>query len=176
MMLVLGQLAGLFVLLSMLAFGGGAGVIPQMQHAVVDVHHWMTGAQFLALFALSRSAPGPGSLISVLIGQKVAGLPGGLVAGVAMFGPSSVLAYVAARFWHRPGAAEGWRVRVERGLGPVAVGLTIASGLALIRGTEHGWAAYGVTLAATVVLTCTELNPVVMTAIGALVLLAAGMR
>lgn len=170
------QLAGLFALLSVLAFGGGAGVIPEMQRAVVDVHHWMSGAQFLALFALSRSAPGPGSLIVVLIGQKAAGLAGGLVSGVAMFGPSSALAYLVARFWHRAGGAEGWRARVERALAPVAVGLTLASGIALIRGTEHGWAAYGVTLASTLLLAFTELNPVAMTLVGAVVLLAVGGR
>ncbi|MDE2583382.1 MAG: chromate transporter [Rhodospirillales bacterium] len=174
MITVLLQLAGLFALLSVLAVGGGAGVIPEMQRAVVDVHHWMSGPQFLALFALSRSAPGPGSLIVVLIGQKAAGLAGGLVAGVAMFAPSSVLAYLVAKFWHRSGgSAAGWQARVERALAPVAVGLTLASGIALIRGTEHGWAAYGVTAAATVVLTLTELNPVAMTVAGAAVLLAA---
>ena len=30
------QLAGLFAMLSMLAFGGGAGVIPDMQRAAVE--------------------------------------------------------------------------------------------------------------------------------------------
>ena len=176
MILLLLQLGGLFTLLSVLAFGGGAGVIPEMQRAVVDVHHWMSGAQFLALFALSRAAPGPGSLIVVLIGLKVAGLAGGLVSLVAMFGPSSVLAYVVARFWHRGGGAEGWRTRVERALAPVAVGLTLASGIALLRGTEHGWVAYGITAAATLLLTLTELNPVAMTLTGAAVLLVVGPR
>ena len=176
MITVLVQLAGLFALLSVLAFGGGAGVIPEMQRAVVDVHHWMTGPQFLALFALSRSAPGPGSLIVVLIGQKAAGLIGGLVAGVAMFAPSSALAFLVAKFWHRGGGADGWRARVERALAPVAVGLTLASGIALIRGTEHGAVTYAVTLAATLVLTFTELNPLVMALAGAVALLLAGVR
>ena len=93
-----------------------------------------------------------------------------------MFGPSSVLAYLAARFWLRAGGADGWRARVERALGPVAVGLTLASGIALLRGTEHGWAAYAVTLAATVLLSLTELNPVAMTVAGAVVLLVLGAR
>lgn len=176
MIVTLLQLVGLFALLSVLAIGGGAGVIPQMQHAVVDVHHWMTGPQFLALFALSRSAPGPGSLIAVLIGQKAAGLAGGLVSGVAMFGPSSLLAYLAARLWLRGAGADGWRSRVERALAPVAVGLTLASGIALLRGTEHGWVAYAVTLAATLLLSLTELNPAVMAVVGALVLLVLGAR
>ena len=172
-MLVLLQLAGLFALLSLLAIGGGAGIIPEMQHAVVDVHHWMTGPQFLAIFALSRAAPGPGSLIAMLVGQQAAGLPGALVAAVAMFGPSSVLAYLAARFWLRGAAGEGWRGRVQRALAPVAVGLTLAAGIALMRGTEHGLIAWGFSALAAAVLTLTELNPGFMALAGAAVFLAA---
>ncbi len=73
MSLVLLQLIGLFAGLSMLAFGGGAGVIPDMQRAAVDQHHWLTAGEFLDMFAISRAAPGPGSLIVLLIGLKAAG-------------------------------------------------------------------------------------------------------
>ena len=166
------HLAGLFGLLSVLAVGGAAGVIPEMQHAAVSVYHWMTAAQFLAMFAISRTAPGPGSLIVVLIGRQAAGWPGAAVAALAMFVPSSALAYLAARFWRRGDGPPGWRGWVERALAPVAVGLTIASGLALIRGTEHSPAAYAVTLTTTLVLAFTELSPFVMLAAGAAVLLA----
>ena len=111
------QLAVLFGGLSLLAFGGGTAVLPDMQHAAVDVHHWLTGPEFLAFFAISRAAPGPGSLIVVLIGQKAAGLAGALVAFLGMFGPSCVLAYIAARVWHRSAHA-AWRILVERALAP----------------------------------------------------------
>ena len=95
------QLAALFAMLSMLAFGGGAGVLPDMQRATVDHYHWLTSREFLDMFAISRAAPGPGSLIVLLIGQKVAGLTGAAVAFVAMFGPSCALVYLVARVWHR---------------------------------------------------------------------------
>ncbi len=167
------QLAALFSLLSVLAVGGGAGVIPDMQRSVVNVHHWMSAPEFLDSFAISRAAPGPGSLIVLLVGQKAAGLAGAAVAGVAMFLPSSVLAYLTARFWHRAGEA-GWRQLVERALAPVAVGLTIASALALIRGTEHGMATYLVTGVATLLLALTELNPLAMLAAGTAALLIFG--
>ncbi|MDE2007172.1 MAG: chromate transporter [Rhodospirillales bacterium] len=168
------EIAAIFARLSMLAVGGGAGVVPEMQRVIVDVHHWMSGPQFLALFALSRAAPGPGSLLVVPIGQKVAGIAGGLVAGVAMFGPSSLLAYLAAKFWVG-GAADGWRARVQRALAPIAVGLTLAAGIALWRGTEHGWLPQAVSAAAAIVLTLTELNPAVMAGIGAAALLGAAL-
>lgn len=169
---VLLQLALLFGGLSLLAFGGGTGVIPDMQRATVETYHWLTAPEFLAFFAISRAAPGPGSLLVVLIGQKVAGLPGAAVAGLAMFGPSCLLAYLCARLWHR--AVGAWRGHVERALAPIAIGLTFAAGIALIRGTEHGWTAYAVTAAATLALSFTELHPLFALAGGALVLVVAG--
>jgi chromate transporter len=166
------QLALLFGGLSLLAFGGGTAVLPDMQRAAVGLHHWLTGPEFLDFFAISRAAPGPGSLIVVLIGQKAAGLAGALVAFVAMFGPSCALTYVAARVWHRYAHA-AWRVLVERALAPVAIGLTFASGLALIHGTEHGWLTYTVTAGATLAFAFTELNPLALLAGGAALLLVA---
>jgi hypothetical protein len=107
------QLFWLFALLSMVAFGGGAGVIPDIQRASVDLHQWLTAKEFLDLFAISRAAPGPGSLIAVLVGQKAAGLAGAAVAFVAMFGPSSLLVYLVARSWNRA-ARKPWRAHRDR--------------------------------------------------------------
>ncbi|MDR3537272.1 MAG: chromate transporter [Acetobacteraceae bacterium] len=167
------QLAALFAMLSMLAFGGGAGVLPDMQRATVDHYHWLTSREFLDMFAISRAAPGPGSLIVLLIGQKVAGLTGAAVAFVAMFGPSCALVYLVARVWHRAAHA-AWRRLLEAALAPIAVGLTFASGLALMRSTEHGPAAYAVTAASTLAFAFTEVSPLILLGLGAVVLLVAG--
>ncbi len=166
------ELTLLFGGLSLLAFGGGTGVLPDMQRAAVDVHHWITAPEFLSFFAISRAAPGPGSLIVVLIGQSVAGLPGAVVAFLAMFGPSSVLAYVASRFWHRAAHAE-WRALLERALAPVAIGLTFASGLGLMRGTEHEWPAYAISVASMLAFAFGRIHPLALLAGGAVILLMA---
>lgn len=155
------QLAALFSRLSLLAFGGGNAVIPAMQRATVDIHHWLTARQFLEVFAISRAAPGPASLIVVLIGQKAAGLAGGLVAALAMFGPSCLLVHIAARFWRRTAEAAS-RADVEAALAPVAVGLVFASGLAVAEGTEHRLLAWSCTAAATLVMAATEINPLLV--------------
>ena len=115
--MILVQIASLFAVLSLLAFGGGNGVLPDMQRAAVDQHHWMTAREFLDMFAISRAAPGPGSLIVVLIGQKAAGLAGAAVAFVAMFGPSCLVAHLLARVWHLA-ARSDWRPVVEQALAP----------------------------------------------------------
>jgi chromate transporter len=174
MILVLLQLAALFGTLSLLAFGGGNGVLPAMQHAAVDLHHWMTDRQFLDLFAISRASPGPGSLIVVLVGQRAAGLAGAVVAGLAMYVPSSLVVFIAAKLWRRAQDAP-WRARLERALAPVAVGLTYASGLALLQGTEHDWRAWVLTALATLLLAFTEVNPMLPLAGGAALALVLGM-
>ena len=165
------QIATMFSLLSLLAFGGGAAVLPDMQRQAVEVHHWLTAREFLDMFALSRAIP-PGSMIVVLIGQKAAGILGGLVALLAMFGPSSLLAYAVARLWHRTGGA-AWRETLEQALAPVSIGVTIASGIALARSTEHDWVAYGVTAGTTLLLAFTRLHPLMVMAAGAALMVAA---
>lgn len=54
------QLFALFALLSMVAFGGGANVIPDIQRAAVQTYQWMTAKEFLDLFAISRTGPDRG--------------------------------------------------------------------------------------------------------------------
>jgi chromate transporter len=173
MIVTLWQLFWLFTLLSLVAFGGGTGVLPDIQRAAVDVHHWLTAKEFLDLFAISRAAPGPGSMIAAMVGQKAAGLAGAMVAFFAMFAPSSLLVFVVARFWNRA-ARKPWRAVVERALAPVGIGMTFASGLALVRGTEHAPLSYAVTAVSTLAIAFTPINPIVLLAIGASALLLAG--
>ena len=152
------QLLVLFGSLSLVAVGGGSGVLPAMQRAAVDQHHWMSAQQFLDAFSLSRAAPGPGSLIVVLVGQRAAGLAGALVAAVGMYTPSCLAVFLAARVWRRHEHA-AWRPVVESALAPVAAGMIFASALVLVRGTETGWAGWATTAAATVLLGFTRINP-----------------
>jgi len=168
------ELALLFAFLSMLALGGGAGVIPDMQHAAVDVHQWMTAREFLDMFAISRAAPGPGSQIVVLIGQKAAGLPGAAVSFVAMFLPSCLVVFFVAKGWQRAARAP-WRAVVERALAPVAIGMTFASGLALARGTESDWLLWVITAVTTGLFAFTNIHPIALLLGGAAIMLAGGL-
>ena len=143
------ELTAQFLLLSMLSIGGANAIIPEIHRRVVDLEHWMTDADFAQLFALSQAAPGPNVLIVSLVGWKVAGVVGGVVAMLAMSGPSSLLTYWVAHAWERFRDAP-WRLAIQRGLAPVTVGLILSSGYVLTRTADQSWVAYaltGVTLA-----------------------------
>lgn len=167
------QLFVMFALLSMVAFGGGANVIPDIQREAVQIYHWLTAKEFLDLFAISRTAPGPGSMIAAMVGLKAAGVAGALVAFLAMFGPSSVVVHCIARFWNRA-ARKPWRAVVEQALAPVGIGMTFATGLSLVRGTEHQLLFYAITAASTVIFAFTSIHPLLLLASGACILLLTG--
>lgn len=128
------RLLGLFLVfapLSLMSFGGGQAIIADMQHQTVDIQHWMSGRDFVDIFAISRAAPGPSTLIAALIGWHIAGFWGALVAAIAIYLPSSLVVYAAVRWWHAS-AESPWRAILQRGLTPVAVGLVFAGALSVL--------------------------------------------
>jgi chromate transporter len=156
-----------FLLLSLLSIGGANAIIPEMHRRAVELHHWMTDEDFAQLFALSQAAPGPNVLIVSLIGWKVAGVLGGVVAMLAMSAPSSVLTYAVAHAWERWRDAP-WRLAIQRALAPVTVGLILASGYILTRAADHSGSAYAITGATIALSLLTRLHPLWMLAAAAL--------
>ena len=140
-----------FVPLSLLSIGGGASLLADMEHQSVTVHRWTTAREFADLFAISRAAPGPGTMLSTLIGWKAAGCTGALTATVALYLPSSLLVYGAARLWGR-WRGSVWHAAVERGLAPIAAGLILSGGIAVLRVSPGGAAVWMAAVAATVLL------------------------
>lgn len=148
----------LFSGLSLVAFGGANAVLPEVHRQAVVVHRWMTDEDFAALFALAQAAPGPNFLISTLVGWKVAGVPGALVATAGMCAPSCVLTFWAAKAWDRY-RHTAWRMAAGAGLAPVTVGFVAASAFVLVRGADRDWALAVVTLASAAFAWFTRLNP-----------------
>lgn len=168
---LLWALGAIFVPLSFATIGGGLGIIAEVQRQVVSVHGWLTDGQFITAYAISRLAPGPGSLLITLIGWQVGGWAGAVVASIAIFLPSSLLLYGLAWVWtHYRGRA--WQRAVEQGLAPVAAGLILAASLTVLEAAQGDWRAWAVAAVSTLVLGLTRVSPFLCLAAGALVFLA----
>jgi chromate transporter len=159
-------LALVFAPLSLLSIGGGAALLAEIEHQSVAVHAWTTQREFADLFAISRAAPGPGTMLSTLIGWKVAGLAGALTATVALYLPSSLLVYGAARLWSR-WRGSVWHTAIERGLAPIAAGLILSGGIAVLRVSPGGPAVWVAAIVSTaLILRWPGLHPLALFAVG----------
>jgi chromate transporter len=159
------QLAIYFALLSLISVGGVPAVMPEMQRLVVEVQRWMSAAEFTQLFAVAQAAPGPNVLVAALIGWKVAGFAGGLVALGAMCGPSAVLTWWLGGYWDSMRDAP-WRKTFQRALVPITVGMILAGGYVLATPDGLDWRNALIALASAAALYATRLNPLWILAAG----------
>ncbi|WP_322102639.1 chromate transporter [Paraburkholderia sp. J41] len=161
-------LATIFSQLSLLAFGGGNTILPEMQRQVVEVHHWMPASEFSALFALAQAAPGPNMMIVTLVGWHVAGWPGMFVTSLAKFGPSSLVTVAALHAWDRF-KDRPWRRVAQKGLVPVTAGLVAASAVLIARASDPSWIAWAITGACAVLAFRTKIHPLWLLGAGSLI-------
>ena len=163
-------LLGLFAVfapLSLLSFGGSNAVLADIAQQSVAVQGWVSEREFADFFALSRAAPGPGSMLAALIGWKAAGVSGALVATAAFYLPSAVLVYGVGRLWSR-WRGSLWHTAIEHGLAPIAAGLLLSGGIVVLRASPAGWPVWLSALAATaVLLRWPNLHPVPLLLAGA---------
>jgi chromate transporter len=138
-----------FAPLSLLSFGGGNAVIADIAHQAIAVQGWTSEREFADLFALSRAAPGPGSMLAALIGWKAAGIPGALVATLAFYVPSAALVLVVVRLWGRWRGSR-WHTAIERGMAPIAAGLFLAAGIVVLQASPGGPAVWVAAIVTTV--------------------------
>lgn len=160
-------LTAVFAPLSLLSFGGSNSVLADIAQQSIDVHHWTSEREFADLFALSRAAPGPGSMLTALIGWKVAGVAGALTATTALYAPGAVLVFAASKVWHR-WRGSAWHSAVERGMAPIAAGLFLSGGIALLRAEPGGWPVWAAAAITTIaLLRWPKLNPLLLLLVGA---------
>jgi chromate transporter len=106
----LSGLAGFFLKLGTLAFGGPAAHIGMMEDELVRRRQWISADDFLDLMAVSNLLPGPSSTeLAILIGYRLCGFAGLLVAGVCFILPAflmvGVLAWSYVRYGSLPAVA-----------------------------------------------------------------------
>ena len=162
-------LMAVFVPMSLVAIGGGPSVFAPIQREAVDVHEWITAREFVEIFAVARVAPGPGSMLATLIGWKVAGWTGALVATAALFIPSSIMCLGIAKVWNRY-RGRAWHAALETGLAPIGTGLMFAGVLVIFKLADAGPLSWALAAFVAAVLTFRpKVHPMILLLVGAVV-------
>jgi len=107
-----------------------------------------------------------GTYFALLIGYRVAGVAGSLVALFALCLPAGVLTWVVSALWGRFRDSP-WRGAIQRALAPLVVGLTFAAGYAIATPHAPDWRLWLIALATAAVMLRTRMNPLWLLAGGA---------
>ena len=87
--------------LSAFTFGGGYVIVTLMKKKFVDDYHWIEENEMLDLVAIAQSAPGPIAVNgAIVVGYKLAGLAGTLVAIIGTIIPPFVIISLISAFYH----------------------------------------------------------------------------
>jgi chromate transporter len=87
----LSRLFLLFAKIGSIVFGSGYVLLAFLQSELVDKLHWLDSRQLLDAVAIGQVTPGPVFTTATFIGYLLAGIPGAVVATLAIFLPGFIL-------------------------------------------------------------------------------------
>jgi chromate transporter len=150
-----------FMLISLLAFGGGGAALPLVERLAVSETGWVSPQDFAAAVACGYVTPGPVLITATFIGYRAAGLSGALTATVGIFLMPWLLAAAAAqqlqRFMQHPRLAG-----FGRGAAPAVVGLLGVTALSLAKHSMTHWGYAVIAVIALVLALWTKVHPILI--------------
>jgi chromate transporter len=139
-----------FVSIGMMSFGGG--LTAWTRREVVQRKGWLDDQQFLSGYALSQLVPGATNVnLAVFIGTQMRGVPGAIACfcGLTALPLAIVLLAGALYFANKANTGAAWISGALGGIGAVAIGLNLGTGVRLARRNISGLVPAAVTAAVT---------------------------
>lgn len=133
--LSLGEIAGYFLRLGTLGFGGPIALAGAMQRDLVEKRHWITEAEYLEGLAVAQTMPGPlAAQLAMWLGYVRRGFWGAVAAAVPFILPPFVIVSVVAALYI---AFAGSSViqALFYGVGPTVIALILRGAWKLLRVT-----------------------------------------
>ena len=121
-----------FLKIGALAFGSGYVLLPLLHADFVGGTFHLSDRQVADAFAVSQVTPGPVFAVVAFIGVQIAGIPGGIVAAIAIFAPSFAYAPLVSVVMRASEAQPGLRAALD-GIVVAAVGLIASACVTIAR-------------------------------------------
>lgn len=103
----------------------GGGVVAYLRAGLVNRYKWLDDLTFVELLSISQTLPGLNATnMSILVGDRLRGWPGALVATLGMCLPGASL-MTAAAFAYGVGGDDPWSKAFLHGIAAGAVGLVL---------------------------------------------------
>jgi chromate transporter len=117
------------IFLTFLAIGAtsfGGGVVAYLRSSLVTKKQWLDDEGFLAALEISQALPGLNATnMSVIVGDRLRGLPGAVAGFVGITLPGALLVFVIGLFY-ATNANNPWVNAALKGVGAASVGLLLA--------------------------------------------------
>lgn len=122
----LAEVGAVMARINLLAYGGGYTAAALMYTDTVGStgHGWLSAREYIDGLALGQITPGPVMITATFIGVKVGGVPGGIIATIAIFLPSSLLLVLLAPYHDRLRKI-AWVQSAMRGLLAAFIGMLL---------------------------------------------------
>lgn len=121
-----------FFQVGLFGFGGGYAAMPLIQNQVVDIHSWITMAEFADVITISQMTPGPiGINSATFVGTQIAGLSGAIVATIGYVFPSCILVLLLAHIYYKYRGLATIQA-ILNGLRPAVIAMIASAGLSLV--------------------------------------------
>src|SRR5271165_6189726 len=120
----IGQIFLEFLIIGATSFGG---VVPYHRGSLVTKRHWVDDKEFVEMLSISQSLPGLNATnMAILVGEKLRGALGSLVAIIGICLPGAVLMYIVGHFYRIHGD-HVWITAALKGVAAAAVGLILST-------------------------------------------------
>ena len=146
-------LAGYFLRLGTLGFGGPIALVARMHRDLVEDRRWFSDREYREGLALAQLAPGPlAAQLAMYLGWARGGASGSAIAGVAFVAPSLLIVLAISVLYVRFGGI-AWLQHAFYGVGAAVIALIARSTVKLARTTLGGdtllWALFASNAVAT---------------------------
>jgi chromate transporter len=129
------SLAGYFLRLGALGFGGPIALVGHMHRDLVETRRWVTEEEYREGLALAQLSPGPlAAQLCFYLGYIRGGIIGAVLSGVAFVAPSFLIVLALGWAYVRYGGLP-WMQAVFYGVGASVIGLISRSAYGLARKT-----------------------------------------
>lgn len=121
----LGEIFRTFLVIGATSFGGG--VVAYLRQALVVQRAWLDDEQFMSALEISQTLPGLNATnMSILVGSRLRGVPGAVVAFAGMCLPGSALLFALGTLYGQHGAKPAVSAALD-GVAAAAAGLLLAT-------------------------------------------------
>jgi len=129
----LGRLAGYFLRLGTLGFGGPIALAGHMQQDLVEKNRWIAKEEYVEGLALAQLAPGPlAAQLAIYLGYVRNGLLGATAVGTAFILPSFLMVLAVSAMYVRFGGLR-WMQAIFYGIGAAVIAIIARSAFKLTK-------------------------------------------